>query len=441
MGFCSKTKGFMGCKQDDTSRPKSLSVEIPITGAERRSVASDSVSASHFLSTKPSAERHLTSPLQGSQLLTLLEQGYTNSLAQSLARTHQQDLAKRIWIVDNSGSMQNNDGCRMVENSTAMHGEMQACTRWEELSDCVEYHIRLAALLEAPAHFRYLNGPSGDSESAVHQYFSIADASDKPNSKNLEETMMAALTCLGQATPSGCTPLTAHLESIYLQVMSLNEQGKAFSGKIRRPENRVVVVLATDGFPTDPRGYGGHSAQEEFLKCLSRFRSLPVQFVFRLCTNKKDIVKFYQKLAQDLDFLEIVVLEDFQSESRKVRDSNPWLNYALPLHRMRESGYANPLLNVLSQRMLTSSEMRDFAELLFVHGTTGQQCSIPQPSTNWNSFWDETKRLLAKEKLARNPLEPYPKPWIHLNQLYREYHAKRRKNRDRSDKSSSCIVL
>jgi hypothetical protein len=62
----------------------------------------------------------------------------------------------RIWVVDNSGSMVENDGHRIIQsgNSEQEVVKMAACTRWDEIRDCVNYHINLAGLLDAPTRFR-----------------------------------------------------------------------------------------------------------------------------------------------------------------------------------------------------------------------------------------------------------------------------------------------
>ena len=40
----------------------------------------------------------------------------------------------RIWIVDNSGSMQKTDGHRLVETGKRQHVKFVECSRWEEIT-------------------------------------------------------------------------------------------------------------------------------------------------------------------------------------------------------------------------------------------------------------------------------------------------------------------
>lgn len=79
------------------------------------------------------------------QLQTLMDQGYTRGLAESLNQT-KDAFALRIWIIDNSGSMQHNDGHRIVGDFKGGKLRTVDCSRWEEIRDCVEYHVRLASL-------------------------------------------------------------------------------------------------------------------------------------------------------------------------------------------------------------------------------------------------------------------------------------------------------
>ena len=59
----------------------------------------------------------------------------------------------RIWVVDNSGSMQKDDGNRIILSNSG-NIKIAKCTRWEEIKECVEYHSQMAGLLEAETWFR-----------------------------------------------------------------------------------------------------------------------------------------------------------------------------------------------------------------------------------------------------------------------------------------------
>lgn len=100
----------------------------------------------------------------------------------------------------------------------------------------------------------------------------------------------------------------------------------------------MAVVLATDGIPSDWQGYGGDDVTNEFVSALKELEGLPVWVVIRLCTDEGNVTDFYNKLDGLLD-LNLEVLDDFLGESKEVQQKNPWLNYALPMHRCRELGY------------------------------------------------------------------------------------------------------
>jgi hypothetical protein len=52
--------------------------------------------------------------------------------------------------------MKAKDGHRtnLQSSNSEQEVRMAACTRWDEIRDCVNYHINLAALLDAPTRFR-----------------------------------------------------------------------------------------------------------------------------------------------------------------------------------------------------------------------------------------------------------------------------------------------
>ena len=82
---------------------------------------------------------------------TLMEQGYTRGLAEAMIRS-KQTFPLRIWVVDNSGSMQHVDGHRIVQKDHQL--KLVQCTRWTEMQQTVEYHALMSAQLQSPTVFR-----------------------------------------------------------------------------------------------------------------------------------------------------------------------------------------------------------------------------------------------------------------------------------------------
>ena len=156
---------------------------------------------------------------------------------------------------------------------------------------------------------------------------------------------------------------------------------------------KVVIVIATDGLPTDERGYGGPQHSQEFVEALRLLEGLPVWVVVRLCTDEDEVVEFYNDLDSQLE-LSMEVLDDFSGEAKEVTGENPWLNYALPLHRLREMGYHDRVFDMLDERALTKTEVRDFCALLFGEENFD---GVPDPSLEWDAFLEDMKRLLKKE--------------------------------------------
>ena len=62
----------------------------------------------------------------------------------------------RIFVIDNSGSMNTFDGHRLVADA-AGRAKMCPCSRRDELLDSLAWHARAAAGLGAPTEFKLLN--------------------------------------------------------------------------------------------------------------------------------------------------------------------------------------------------------------------------------------------------------------------------------------------
>jgi len=89
------------------------------------------------------------------------------------------------------------------------------------------------------------------------------------------------------------------------------------------------------------------------------------------------------------------VLDDYSSEASEIYKHNKWLNYGLPLHRMREMGCNDRLFDLLDERPLTVGEIRDFCVILF--GQTNMD-GIPDPAVEWSSFLSLLSRIQNREK-------------------------------------------
>jgi hypothetical protein len=293
--------------------------------------------------------------------------------------------------------MQKADGHRIVE-TLDLDVRIVPGTRWEEIRETVNYHIQAAALLKSPTCFRLLNNPGSR---VGPQNFSVADS----NGLYPHE----AIKIMRNTNPGGGTPLRQHIEDIYVQV-------SAMAPELVKAGSRAVIVIATDGLPTDEMAQGGVYQQQLFVDALRSLEGLPVWLVIRLCTDDDDVVDFYNNLDEQLE-LSMDVLDDICGEALEVHEHNPWLNYALPLHRCREMGYFHRIFDLIDERKLTKSELREYMQLLL-----GDLDGIPDPSIDWLGFCNEIEGLLRKQKqLQWNPVTKKMAPWIDMRMLQSQY--------------------
>jgi len=336
--------------------------------------------------------------LDNLQLDQLRQQGYTNGLAQALSKNCT-SFPLRIWIVDNSGSMNAADGQRLVATASSSEVKSVSCTRWKEIQETVAYHASMAALLKAPTIFRLLNDPRNPE---VQQEFSIGLRGDD----FIEEDLREAQRMINTASPTGVTPLSRHIrqvkEEVESMVPSLQAEGK-----------RVALILATDGLPSDERGGNGDHVLQEFTNALRSLEGLPLWIVVRLCTDDESVVNYYNELDNQLE-LSVEVLDNFTSEAQEMNQANPWINYTLQIHRMRELGFQHRIFDLLDERMLTISELRDYCFLLFGEDNFD---GVPEPEVDFKGFLNALDRMMKKEKNQWNPIKKKMKPLVSLKKL------------------------
>ena len=158
----------------------------------------------------------------------------------------------------------------------------------------------------------------------ITQKFSICEHGNEFAKSEVEN----AINTMKKIKPGGVTPLTQHIWEIQEQVTSMAHD-------LRESGKQVAIILATDGLPTDDRGYGGKNVMDEFVSALRSLEGLPIWVVIRLCTDEDKVCNFYNSLDAQLE-LSLEVLDDYVGEAKEVYAKNPWLCYGLPMHRCRE---------------------------------------------------------------------------------------------------------
>lgn len=345
---------------------------------------------------------HSRAQLSGYQLEKLLKQGFTKSVANSLHESTKA-FALRIWIIDNSSSMRTADGHRFVDRYDLRNTKSVRtgnCSRWEEIRECVNYHMRLSNLLEAPTSFRLLN------QDYSTKFDEVLIGQSPANSNDVEDHIQM----LGRVQPNGTTPLTRHIREI-------REQVAAMEPELRRNRQRVCINIATDGLPTDDYG---RTCQEQFIESLRQLESLPVWIVIRLCTDSEKVVEFNNDLDSILE-LSIDVLDDYTAEAKEISAMNPWINYGLQIHRVREFGNHERIFDLIDEQPFSRSEVRDYCSLLFgVENFDG----VPDPAIHWKEFLRQLERVVEADGVTWNPLKRRLKPWVNTKKLNR-IHGRR----------------
>jgi len=265
----------------------------------------------------------------------------------------------------------------------------------------------MASLYDSPTIFKLLNDPG--SEIGPSQ-FSIRARGEAMINDELE----MATKIMKNTFPKGNTPLTKHIWDLRRNIEQVAQH-------LIKEDKKILVLLATDGLPSDPQGYGGDRVIKEFIDALRTFESLPVSFIVRLCTTEEPVRKFYNSLLDAEINISVDVLECYVIEAKEVYRNNPWINYALPLHRLRELGYYHQLFAVIDQRPLTETELKEFCGIIF--GIESDDL-IPSPSEDWMIFihWihDQQKKEV---KFQWHPIKKKKMPWIDIKVLTKQYRS------------------
>jgi hypothetical protein len=231
--------------------------------------------------------------------------------------------------------------------------------------------------------------------------------------EHIPDDLDNAVNTIQQIPPCGVTPLSERVREIKVIIESMKDQ-------LFEKGHKAVIVLATDGLPSDRNGRSTKVQRNEFTQALRALEGLPVWVVIRLCTDDDDVVDFYNNIDNELE-LSLDVLDDFVAEAKEVYQHNKWLNYALPLHRMREMGFYHKLFDLIDERSLTRDELRDFFHLLYGADSLD---GLPDPQVDWDKFLQRVATITNDTGPQWNPIKNRMTPWVNIQKLDRKYGNK-----------------
>jgi len=206
----------------------------------------------------------------------------------------------RIWVIDNSSSMQVTDGHRIV-GSTFQNLTTNDCSRWEEAQDEVAFNAYIAGSLGIPTRFNMVN-----SEPLVPSCFSVAEHGPQA----VQQELQMAKQIMSQTRPiQPQTHLAHHIQQIRGMIVQIAPQ-LAQEGKA------VSIIFVLSGLPTDMYGQEGPAVLHEFMQALGSLQGLPVFVTVRLCTDDERVVDFYNTLDAQLNSYDVV--DDFFGEAIEI---------------------------------------------------------------------------------------------------------------------------
>ena len=292
-------------------------------------------------------------------------------------------IAHRFFICDDSGSMAHNDGCRLYEMGNKF-SQVQ-CSRWDELVDMLHFHIGLSKAANSACDFRMLNG-------LTPKRVGVKEV-DPDNIA--EKALLKAF----ENGPSSMTPMCTVLTKVVKEI-------QANEAWLRQDGLTVSLIIACDGQASD-----GNIAM-----VMKPLEKLPVDVVIRLCTSDDAIVDYWNGVDAQLE-ISLDILDDPIGEAAELFAVNPWLNYGLQMHRLREFGVKLRELDHLDERLLSTGQMLKVLSVLF----DCKQSDIPRPDVMWPEFKEFVEGKLQGLEPVYNPVTKKIEPWINMKYLHEKY--------------------
>jgi hypothetical protein len=156
----------------------------------------------------------------------------------------------------------------------------------------------------------------------------------------VSEANMKTLFRVLEGSPAGGTPLCEHIRAVTAGI-------QAAAPSLKANGQKAVVIIATDG----------ESSDGNMSDAMRPLQALPVHVIVRLCTDDERIKQYWNNIDRELE-LEVDILDDFAGEAEEIAESNGWLTYGEPLHRLREWGVVLKEFDLLDEGKLSAEQMR-----------------------------------------------------------------------------------
>jgi hypothetical protein len=173
-----------------------------------------------------------SAPLVEPQIQDIKKMRFPVGLAQAMNENNVK-FPLRVWIIDNSTSMKKDDGTHI---SSAEATRLVHALGGREMRETVLFHAEMAAKVQTPTIFRLLNKPFS---TPIPRQFGVA-----PQADLIEEDLKIARDTMRKVEPKGCTSLSKRVHKIRNNIVDLQRQ-------LELTGEKVVMVLATDGLPTN----------------------------------------------------------------------------------------------------------------------------------------------------------------------------------------------
>jgi hypothetical protein len=171
-------------------------------------------------------------------------------------------------------------------------------SRWSELSQCVEFHAKMAARCWIPTKFRFVNELEG-----TPKELGVCWGKPEVVSAERDEVINAIKNA----------KLDAKINPLARQIREIKRSVSRQADKLKQKDEFVAVIICTHGVPTDERGDTGKAVIKDFVESLMSLAQLPVRIVVRLFTDHYEVVDFFASLDVKI---ECDVLADYWGEVR-----------------------------------------------------------------------------------------------------------------------------
>ena len=209
-------------------------------------------------------------------------------------------------------------GTRYSESNNIEVERVDSVSRWEELENCVAFHVRMASGCWIPTKFLLVHRLESDQANVNQSKFKVCWGRREDVRQECERArdIMRGMTLDHRSCPLAALVRKVR-ENLAKEAPRLEVEGKKISVVVCTQGHITATAICRrqdSGKSSSSHHSNGGGGVQELRSELEKLSKMPVKIILRMCTDDEEVLEDFNEMDKTIDSVD--VLDDFWGEVR-----------------------------------------------------------------------------------------------------------------------------